>query len=428
MNAVRDIILLLRAETSYRRLLFASLISGLGDWFNSVALLSLLLHLTGSGLAVGLTLAMRTLPYLVMGPVGGILADRFNRKTILLVSDFARAILALSFLFIHQASEVWIAYAGTLGLVVFSALFSPARTAVIPQLVQANHVSQANGLEQSTSGLVMAAGAALGGVVTAAFGTPAAFIMNAASFLVSGLLCWSIRIPNDHLHQRSRAGTGPLSTQATRSISFWSVFWRSRLVQIIALQSLVWPIGGGAINVLLSVYGYQVFHSGNTGVGVMYGALGLGFLMGGLLTPRFTAWTRQAAVAGFLIEGLCHVVVSQSPSLWLASICLVLATVGAGVGNASVITLIMQTVTQEVHGRVFAMFDTTSSVTIAASMMATGILLNHVPVRTIGLGAGLLIVMASVVTGIPLLCTKLPPKAGNPATDDDAGIDADITV
>ncbi|MCL6600394.1 MAG: MFS transporter [Alicyclobacillus macrosporangiidus] len=414
---MRDILLLMQTETEYRRLLFASLISGLGDWFNSVALLSLLLHLTGSGFAVGLTLAVRTLPYLVMGPIGGILADRFNRKTILLVSDFARAILALSFLFIHDASEVWIAYAGTFGLVVFSALFSPARTAVIPQLVQADHVSQANGLEQSTSGLVMAVGAALGGIVTAALGTQVAFITNAASFLVSGLLCWSIQIPNDHLHRRSQVGTGPSSTQAVRKISFWSVFWRSRLVQVIALQSLLWPIGGGAVNVLLSVYGYQVFHSGNTGVGVMYGALGLGFLLSGFLIRRFTAWTRQAAVVGFLIEGLCHILVSQSPSLWLTSICLVLATVGAGVGNASVITLIMQTVTKEVHGRVFAMFDTTSSVTIAASMMATGVLLNHVPVRTIGFSAGLLIVTASVVTGIPLLRTELPPKACKPADD-----------
>lgn len=153
---MKDVIYLLRSQVPYRRLLSASLISGLGDRFNSVALLSLLLHLTASGLAVSLTLAVRTLPYLVMGPIGGILADRFSRKTILLVSDFARTFLALSFLLVHQASEVWIAYAGTFALVIFSALFSPARTAVIPQLVRTDQVAHANGLEQSTGGLVMA--------------------------------------------------------------------------------------------------------------------------------------------------------------------------------------------------------------------------------------------------------------------------------
>ncbi len=97
---MKKIFLLLRVETRYRRLLTASLISGIGDWFNSVALLSLLLHFTGSGLAVGLTLAVRTLPYLVMGPIGGILTDKFNRKKIRMISDFARAVLALTFLFI----------------------------------------------------------------------------------------------------------------------------------------------------------------------------------------------------------------------------------------------------------------------------------------------------------------------------------------
>lgn len=413
-----ETLLLLRAEPRYRRLLSASFISGLGDWFNSIALLSLLLHITGSGLAVGLILAVRTLPYLFMGPMGGILADRFNRKTILLVSDFARAGLALSFLLIHQASEVWIAYAGTFALVVFSALFSPARTAVIPQLVPPDRISLANGLEQSTSGLVMALGSALGGVATAAFGTNIAFVINAASFLASGLLCWSIHIPADHLTDHTDAHPSLPRPPRNRS-AFWFVFRRSRLIQIIALQSLLWPIGGGAINVLLSVYGYEVFHSGSVGVGVMYGSLGVGFLISGFLVRRFTKWVRLAAAIGFVIEGLCHVMVSQSPSLWFASIFLFIATLGAGVGNASIITLVMQATSKEFHGRVFAMFGTTFSVTIAASMMATGVLLHDFSARGIGLCAGLLIVLASLVTGVSLLRINSSPGLGD-ATEERA--------
>lgn len=404
---MKDVIDLLRSQVPYRRLLSASLISGMGDWFNSVALLGLLLHLTASGLAVGLALAARTVPYLVMGPIGGILADRFNRKTILLVSDFARAILALSFLLIHQANEAWIAYAGTFALVTFSALFSPSRTAVIPQLVRTDQLGQANGLEQSTGGLVMALGSALGGIITAGFGTHVAFIINSASFLVSGLLCWSIRIPKDHLTNPTQHAAHGASKQARSDTSFWQVLRSSRLIQVVALQELLWPIGGGAINVLLSVYGYKVFNSGNVGVGVMYGALGLGFVISGFLAHRFTRRVREAAALGFVIEGIGHILVSQSPSVWLASIFLVLATVGAGVGNASVMTLVMQSVTKEVHGRVLALFSTISSVTIAASMMVTGILLDHLPARTIGLSAGMLIVITSVITGVPLLRINL---------------------
>lgn len=362
---MREALLLLRSERPYGRLLSASLISGVGDWFNSVTLLSLLLHLTGSGLAVGIALAARTLPYLVMGPIAGSLADRMNRKTILLISDFVRAMAALSFLFVQSAHDVWVAYAGTLVLIVFSALFSPARTAVIPQLVEANHVLQANSLEQATFGLVMALGSMLGGVVTATFGTDVAFIINSASFLISGLIILSIPIPNHHLSRSSRTRTvpGSASLPFRTTHSFWGVFRQSRLVQVMALQALLWSIGGGVINVLLSVYGYQVFHGGNTGVGVLYGALGLGFLISGFIAHRFTAWIRQAAVIGFLLEGVCHVFVSQASNLWIASILLVIATSGAGVGNASLTSLVMQTVSPEVHGRVFALFDTTSSVT-----------------------------------------------------------------
>jgi MFS family permease len=405
---MHETVWVLRSERSYRRLLSASLLSGIGDWFNSVALLSLLLHLTASGLAVGITLAARTLPYLVMGPIGGSLADRVNRKTILVVSDFARALLALSFLFIRSADDVWIAYAGTLGLVLFSSLFSPARTAVIPQLVQPKHVMAANALEQSVFGLVMTLGSALGGIVTAAVGTNAAFMINSVSFLISGLICMSIHFPNNHLSPSTN--TSPGSNVSSSDRPFWQVFRQSRLVQVIALQSLLWPIGGGVINVLLSVYGYQVFHGGNKGVGILYGSLGAGFLLSGFMAHRCAKRLRQAATVGFLVEGLSHVLVSQSPNLWLASIFLAVATMGGGAGNACISSLVMQNVSREFHGRVFALFDTTSNVMIAVSMMVAGILLDHVPARVLGLEAGSLIVITSLATGFGLLRMKLPTE------------------
>ena len=401
----------LRLERPYRRLLTASLLSGIGNWLNNVALLSLLLHLTGSGLTVAIALAVRTLPYLVMGPIGGILADRINRKTILLISDFARVAFALSFLLVHSLPQVWIAYAASLGLALFSALYSPARTAVIPQLVHPRHLTAANSLEQSTIGLVMALGSALGGLATAAFGTDAAFIVNAASFLMSGFLCWSIRIPNSRASAQGESsedrskGPPPFHPSAP---SFWAVFRQSRLIQIISLQAFLWSIGGGVINVLISLYGFHVFHGGNLGVGILYGALGVGFLISGLMAHRFAKWLRHAAAIAAVIEGLGHVFVSQSPNLWVGSLCLALATIGAGVENASIASLVMQSVPKQVHGRVFALFDTTSNVTIALSMMVTGLLLDHIPARTLGFWAAALMVCTALATGIGLLRIKLP--------------------
>lgn len=139
----------------------------------------------------------------------------------------------------------------------------------------------------------------------------------------------------------------------------------------------------------------------------MYGALGVGFIISGFISHLFKKWIIQTALIATSIEGVGHALVSQSPNLWVGALFLIFATIGAGVGNASVASLIMQSVPKHVHGRVFALFDTTSSVTISLSMVITGILLDYIPSRIIGLWAGALIVFSSLV-GIGLLRIKLP--------------------
>ncbi|WP_169725501.1 MFS transporter [Alicyclobacillus contaminans] len=345
---MRSILLLLQTEISYRKLLLASLISGTGDTFNNVAILSLLLHLTGTGLAVGLVLAIRILPQLLLGPIAGILADRISRKTILLISDFGRALVAVSFIFVRSNSEIWIVYVASFILVIFSTLFTPARTACIPQLVSSKNVVLANSVEQSLSGIVTAIGSGIGGVVTAIFGQDIAFVFNAASFLLSGLICCTIKFP-DYRTQDSNVNR-VADVESERQSSFVELLRCSRLIQILALQSVLWPMGGGAINVLLSIYGFRVFHQGNEGIGVLYGALGLGFFVSGLVGFNFSKRIRETTIFAVVIEGICHLLVSRSPDIWLAAVFLAIGTVSAGIGNAANNSLTMMNIPSEYHG------------------------------------------------------------------------------
>ncbi len=285
-----------KKEPAYRKLAAANFVSGIGDWFSSVAILSLLLQLTGSGMAVGLTLAARTLPFLIMGPVGGWLADRGNKKTILMVSDFSRIALASSLLLANSPDRIWIAYAATIGLVIFSALSLPARQSLIPRVVSAENLPAANAFDQTLGGMNMVLGATLGGAASAAFGPQGSFLLNAATFLISGLLMWTL----PYAHRKSEAtAVGPVEAagstgseelrpeaaiepgakrdaaaqaaadrrepaQASReAAAFWKTFRGSALMKVVAVQSIAWAIGGGAINVLISVYGYQVFGAGD---------------------------------------------------------------------------------------------------------------------------------------------------------------------
>jgi MFS family permease len=395
---MRESLGVLRYEKSYRKLVTANFISGIGDWFSSVAILSLLLQITGSGLAVGLTLAARTIPFMLMGPIGGMLADKVNKKILLIVSDFARIFLAFSLLFVTSEDTLWIAYVVTVSLVVFSAISGPARQSLIPQIVQEKNLPAANAVDQSLNGINMTLGAVLGGFISATLGTDLAFIVNGLTFLISGLIICSMPYSSKKLLTTN----SQKENEENLKSSFWMEFRKSLLMKVIIIQAFLWPLGGGAINVLISVYGYQVFNSGDRGVGILYGALGIGFLISGLIAPYFKKWMINVIIFSTMLEGIAHMLVSQSPNVWIGAIFIVIATIAAGIGNASFTTLIMTTIPPSLHGRTFALSDTTSNVMMALSMVATGILINYIPAQTVGLIAGF-VVACSSLTAIPLL-------------------------
>src|SRR5215213_4181442 len=137
---------LLRGNTSFRRLFTGQVISQTGDWFNGVALFTLLLSLTGSGEAVGYILILKLLPTFVVGPLAGVAADRYDRKKIMIATDMLRGFLVLGFLLVRRPDQVWIVYALTAFEVAIAAFFEPARSAVIPSIVSRRELISANAL------------------------------------------------------------------------------------------------------------------------------------------------------------------------------------------------------------------------------------------------------------------------------------------
>lgn len=395
----------LRAEPRFARLLAANLITGVGSWFNTVAVLALLLQYTGSGLAVGAVLALRIFPRLIVGPVAGVLADRFSRKAILIATDLASAGFALSFLLVTTPDRVWIVYAGSLLLVLSGILNAPPRSAVIPALVLPENLLAANALNGAVEGSVMLAGAVLGGVASGAFGPRVAFVLNALSFLLSAALVASIRIPGVAAGaKKARAALAELG----------SVLRAAPLLRAILLLAVLWPLGGGILNVLVSVYAVEVFHAGNVGVGLLYGAIGVGLLLGAWLSRRAAGHERAALVAAILVEGVCQVLMSRAPQIGLAALALVVGTTGAGIGNACDSYLLMRLTPPPVLGRMFATISTLSSVTFGASLLLAGVLLGAVPPRTLGLWGGVLI---AATGALGALLVARSPLAAVPAAE-----------
>ena len=176
---------LLRRNRNFRLLYIGQTISQLGDWFNTVAVYALLLDLTGSATAVAWMLIVQMLPIALVGPLAGVVVDRLNRRRIMMAADLVRGCVILGLLLVRRADQVWIAYVVTALAVTAQAFFEPARTATIPNVTSADELLPANALSSATWSAMLAIGASVGGLVTAAFGRNVAFAVNAASFFVS---------------------------------------------------------------------------------------------------------------------------------------------------------------------------------------------------------------------------------------------------
>lgn len=386
----------LKDEKQFRKMTISDILSGLGSWFSNIAVIVLLFQLTGVSLALGITLALRTVPLLIFGPIGGYLADRYNKKYIIVTTGLIRALLVLSLLAATSASDVWIIYTVTILLASLNGLSLASKQSIIPKLVHKKNLPTANSINQSIGGAIMTLGSALGGVVSALIGTDFAFISNSLMFLLSSLIIL-------RLHYFDGASS---DQHLNNTVSFVKILRQSTLIKLIALQSIIWPIGGGTVNVLIGVYGYEMLNAGETGVGFLYASLGIGFLISGIISPKSFKYLLPIIMISTIVEGLSHMGVSQSPTLFTASMLLIIGTVAAGIGNIYVNTLTMKYVPENCLGRVFSLNEVASSVVMTLSMVSAGFLLEKFPPDMIGLSAGLVITLTSL-TVIPLFLLNL---------------------
>ncbi len=386
---------ILKEEKEYKKLFSAGVINGIGDWFSQIAVLTLLLILTDSGLAVGLTLSIKLLPYLIFGPIGGVLADRYSRKKIMIVTDIIRALLILPLLLVDTVDEVWIIYVVTFLSSICNAVYSPARNSLLPSIVKKDNLLQINALEQVLLGIVLVVGAIFGGVFAKLFGADAIFIMNSISFILAALFISTLKTSNQSISSENTKNDFKKS-EVNYKMMIKNVM-QSALLRAMILLFALWPIGDGIVNLLISVYAVQVFGMEHIGVGVFYGALGLGLALSSSLTSLLHKQIRTFAILALILEGLFNVFLSQSPSFGIAVVFLILSTIFGGVGIACNQTIIMRNVPSNYLGSFFAIITTIENVIMGIMMALGGFLLSWLEPRTLGLFAGLFFMVVGVL-------------------------------
>jgi len=185
---------LIRSNRNFRNLWLGQLVSNLGDWFNLIASASLIAELTGSGLAVGMLFVIRTLAPFLATPIGGVIADRYNRRNIIFMSSLLRVPIAFGFLFVRDPRDIWLLYLLTALQLFISGIFVPTRSAMLPDIVPHNAIGTANAIAGATFSSMLAIGSALGGFFSSLVGIYPAFISTGLMYLLSAFFITRIHL------------------------------------------------------------------------------------------------------------------------------------------------------------------------------------------------------------------------------------------
>lgn len=375
----------------------------MGDWFDTIAVYTIALKLTGSSKSVGLIMVARFLPTVVLGPLSGVIADRFSRRSIMIWSDIIRAIVVLGFLFVRRPDQMWLVYVLTILQLAFSAFFEPAKTAAIPSIVSDRELVPANAIAAVTWSVMLTLGAALGGLVAGWFGTNAAFVLDSLTFVASALLISAVRLPKRPKREKSKLSLGRALGITDTLEGARYVKNRSRVLAALLVKP-AWGLGGGILT-LLAVFGERIFPVGGktaTGIGVLFTARGLGTAMGPILARRWMGETRkqmQTAIGiAFLIGGAFYIGFGVSSSLVLALIFLAIAHAGGSILWVFSTVLLQRGVEDQFRGRVFAAELALVTLTMAASNYLVGELIDGFGFspRVVTVGVGILFILPGV--------------------------------
>jgi MFS family permease len=375
---------LISGNANFRRLWIGTLISLLGDWFNTIALYTLVSELTGSPLALGAVFITKMLPWALASPIAGVVVDRYNRRRLMVGADLVRAVVVLGFLMIDTPAEVPLLYLLIAAQVVTGAVFQPAKSASLPNITTPRELLTANAVMSATWSTMLAVGAALGGLATEALGTTAVFWIDSATYVVSAAFILATRIPQD----TQPADTGLLRSAVREISDGWQHLRTHPRIGRIALAKATWAVSGGALVYMLALLGDRIAPGAlAAGIGVLFMARGIGTGIGPIVVRRlFQDRTQWPTVIGGAIAacGASYLAVGLVPwtptTAGVALVCtiVVLGHAASG-GNWVLSSVILQKRTADAYrGRVFStdwllvMLAESASILIASLVLEAG--------------------------------------------------------
>ncbi len=400
---------------NFTRLWLGQMVSFVGDYFYFLAIPIAVNRLTGSTLAVGLSMIFEAAPMLLLGPLAGVFVDRWDRKRTMIVADVLRGLLVLLCLLVRTADMVWLLYVVGFLMSCVSRFFFPARGAVMPLIVRdKDDLLAANTLMQTTEMAALLAGPALAGLTIGLWGEPVAFVADSISFFVSAAVISTMYLASRPAGEPARGGVGAVWSELREGVAY---LFANRTLVAVLLCLVVVQLGVGAINVIWVPYLQRTFGVGPEGLGVVDAVQGAGMVVGGLALGLVAARLRKAAIVGggLVIIGLAIAAMGLVPAfgyLLALSFCLGLVLTPA---QSSLITLLQLAVPNRRLGRVNSAMNALVTVAGLLSMTTAASLGDLIGLRTVYVACGVLAAVAG------LLALRIPePLPETPAAAPEA--------
>ena len=398
-SSLKPYIDLVTKNQNYRRLWLSQSISNFGDWFGLLALYALIAKYSGSEFLLGLIIVVKMLSFAFFSPFAGYLADRFNRRRLMIVCDIARAVLLLGILFVNSADLLWLAFVITALQMMLAAVFEPAKTASIPNVTSEEELVNANVVSTATWSIIFTSGMAIGGFITEWYGTDVVFILDGISYLISAWFVYRAVIPQQEISESERERTKNPFAGIKEGILYLA---KNQHILRPSLAKGTSSMFLGGLVYLLIIVSEEVLMMGSIGIGLLYAARGFGTgvgpIVGRMIFPKEKTWVMAMGFSIF-ITGVMYMIVGWSSGVWAMVIFVFLAHSASGANWVMSTVLLQKRTIDTFRGRIFSTEWLLFTITNSISVMIASLILEYelLPIRELIVVYGAVMILAGTV-------------------------------
>lgn len=397
-EGIRPYYELVRDNRNFRRLWLSQIVSNFGDWFGVIAAYTITLRFTDSEVLLGLIIVSKMLSLAVFSPVAGYIADRFDRRTLMIGCDIGRGIVVLGFLLVRSPEWIWLIYAVIALQMMLAAVYQPAKQASIANIASGEELVRANILSNLSWSIIFTTGMGLGGLVTAWLGTDTVFVINSAGYILSTWFLFNAVIP----HVRDAQYLQSLSKPFRGIVDGYRYLFNNPHILRPASAKGTNEFCIGALVYLLILVAEDILLMGSVGIGILYAARGLGTAVGPLFVRGVINDSRywiQAMGFCLMAGGASYLVVGLMESIILMIVFVFLAHCGSGANWVLSTVMLQQRSDDAFRGRVFSAEWMFFTVTYSVGVLLASMILQMgwLELRTTILLFGALLLLTGVI-------------------------------